>query len=496
MKSNDIILNKEEIRLKMLEAAKAGDTEKFFELNSSYVDALVQEKLILVEANFEEKVKEYDSSVLAARGAKQLTSNERKYYNKVIEAMKSDNPKQALANIQETLPTTVIDRVFDELKTKHPLLSKIRFIPSGGAVEITVNSNGYEEAVWGELCGEIVKELTSGFKVIKASLYKLSAFLPVCKAMLELGPEWLDDFVRQVLYEALSNGLEIGFITGTGKAMPIGMDRDVSETAAVVGGVYPQKAAIAVNDFSVDTIGNLISLIAVDGNGKPRQVTDIILVVNPFDYFSRVMPATTIQNLDGTFRNNVLPYPVEIIQSNAVPSGKAIFGLGYRYIAPVGTSSDGKIEYSDHYQFLEDQRVYLIKAYANGMPLDNNAFLYLDISNLKQSYPKFEVITAPAASANAYLAALSLGAAAISPAFTSETISYTATTANATNVINAIPADAGAEIIIVANGKAVENGSAIEWNPGENTVTITVTAADGTTTKTYTVTVTQSQTQS
>ena len=67
-------------------------------------------------------------------------------------------------------------------------------------------------------------------------------------------------------------------------------------------------------------------------------------------------------------------------------------------------AKEGKIEYSDHYRFLEDERVYLIKGYANGMPLDNNAFLVLDISELQpilymlaQYVPGAEAAAEPAA---------------------------------------------------------------------------------------------------
>ena len=39
-----------------------------------------------------------------------------------------------------------------------------------------------------------------------------------------------------------------------------------------------------------------------------------------------------------------------------------------------------KIEYSDEFKFLDDERVYLAKMYANGKAIDNNSFLLLDIS--------------------------------------------------------------------------------------------------------------------
>ena len=80
----------------------------------------------------------------------------------------------------------------------------------------------------------------------------------------------------------------------------------------------------------------------------------------------------------------------------------------------------------------------------------------------------------------------------MSPAFSPETDTYTATTKNATNVIAAIPADAGANIAIKFGEEETENGAALAWEEGSNSVEITVTAADGSTTKKYKVTVTKS----
>ena len=211
------------------------------------------------------------------------------------------------------MPKTIMNAVFDELQTRHELLSLIEFIPTTGLTEMIMNTNGYQEAVWGKLCDDIVKELVSGFETIDMTLLKLSAFIPVCKAMLDLGPEWLDDYVRQVLYEALANGLEAGVVAGDGNEKPIGMNRQVGKGVTVTGGVYPEKAKISVTDLQPGTIGNLLSLIAVDPNGKPRTLRDVVMIVNPQDYFQKVMPATTLMAPDGTaiarFRPARIPRP-------------------------------------------------------------------------------------------------------------------------------------------------------------------------------------------
>lgn len=495
MKSNDLILDRNQVREEMMQALAANDKAKYNEAFDKMIQCVAQDVEARNASYLEQLEQAADRSALAERGVRQLTSAERKYYQALGDAMRSDDPKQALTNADLALPHTVMNAVFDELQTSHPLLSRLSFVNTTGVIEMLMSENGSQRALWGKLCGPIVQEVLAGFVNVQTTLLKLSAFIPVCKAMLDLGPEWLDNFVRQLLYEALANGLEYGIVSGNGNDQPIGMDRQVGPTVTVTGGVYPEKAAVAVTDFTPYNYGRLISLLAVDPAGKPRTVRDLILIVNPQDYFEKVMPATTILTPQGTYVNNVLPYQTDVVQSIALPRGKAILGLAYKYFAGVGMAKEGRIEYSDQYQFLEDNRVYLIKLYANGYPMDNNAFLVLDISGLTPATLRVTTVTPPAASTNDDLAALSLGSAKLSPAFAAGTTSYTASTTNASNVLNAVPADAGATIEVTNTHDTdktdtYSNGAAIKWANGENTVKVKVTAADGTTSQTYTITVT------
>lgn len=493
MRSNDLTTRRDDLRAEMQAAIRDNNTDAFYESLNKMASLIGEE----VEEKYASLVNEADSRILAQRGVRQLTSEERNYYNTLSEAMRSKNPRQAVTDLDLVMPVTIMDAVFDELQTSHPLLSRIEFIPTSGITEMIMNTNGYQTAAWGKLCDEIVQELTSGFKTVDMTLLKLSAFIPVCKAMLNLGPVWLDDYVRQVLYEALANGLEAGIVAGDGNDAPIGMIRQVGDEVTVTGGVYPEKATVAVNDFLPDTVGNLLSLIAVDPNGKPRQVRDILLIVNPQDYFQKVMPATTLMAPDGTYRNDVLPYPMTVVQSLALKRGEAVLGMAYKYFAGAGMAREGRIEYSDEYRFLEDERVYLIKLYANGFPMDNNAFLHLDISGLRPAVYQVQQVTAPAASDVDDLADLRIGGLKLSPAFSATEDTYTATTTNATNTVTAIPADASATIEITNTHDTsivdtYDNGSAVTWAAGSNTLAVKVTAENGTATQTYTVTVTKS----
>ena len=88
------------------------------------------------------------------------------------------------------------------------------------------------------------------------------------------------------------------------------------------------------------------------------------------------------------------------------------------------------------------------------------------------------------------LKSLSLGTLTLEPVFAPETTSYTTSTTNATNTINAQANDSNATVSISANGSPVSNGAPITWQEGTNTVSITV--ENGGQTQIYTISVTKS----
>ena len=343
-------------------------------------------------AVMEAKVTEYreemnlvreDASILAGRGVRQLTSAEKKYFAAVGDRML----KGALDFSDLPMPKTVFESVFEDLRTEtDSLLAELDLVDTTGLTEFVMRSGDVEAAWWGPLCDEIKKELEMAFKKVKVNQLKLSAYLPVCKSMLALGPEWLDRFVREMLREAAKLGLIKGFVTGTGKDEPIGADRNLA--GSVVNGVYPKKTAVKIEYFSPTGMAPIMTKLS--NNGK-RAVGNLIMIVNPVDYYNIVMPAV-LRFIGGEYRI-VTPYPFKIFPiGDVTDSQRAVFGIGKKYFLGVG--SNEQIEYSNEYRFLEDERVYLTKILANGMPKDNDAFLVLDISELKPMVLQVELTNA------------------------------------------------------------------------------------------------------
>lgn len=479
MKNKDLLaLQKAEIMTKLNQSLKDGNEEAFQAAFTEYTDML-QEAVIAEAKGY---VQASDNAVLAGRGARVLTSQETKYYEKVIQAMKSSDPKQALTLIDETLPKTVIDAVFDDIIETHPLLDAINFQDTGILVEILVSSlDGRFMATWGKLCDEVVKELTAGFGVINLRQNKLSAFIPICKAMLEIGPEWIDRYVRTILVEAISNGIEKASIDGNGLDEPIGMRRNPAGALDPVNG-YPLLIPVPLAEITPETYGGLIASLAVGPNGLNRTITEVLFIVNPIDYFTKLMPGTTVM-VNGVWVNNIFPFPTKVVQSVWVPQNEAIVGLGKRYFFGLGTGKEGKIEYSDHYRFLEDERVYLTKLYGNGKPLDAVSFKRVDIKDLKPVYPIVRVTDYADARLSGFEMVDELTAKVNFGAYNENIRYYEAAVAdkavagdNNAASLTVTPKDASATIAVTLNGTtvaAVADAYPITLEAGQNVIVIT-----------------------
>ncbi|HHY42564.1 MAG TPA: phage major capsid protein [Thermoanaerobacterales bacterium] len=366
---NKDLRQKEELEVKnrIKNAIENGDSDAFVEAQIALAKSI--ETKILEEAK---RVNDdlNDQTVMAKRGLNPLTKEERQFYNEVIGG-------EGFSGTEKLMPPTIFERVFEDLRQNHPLLSQIDFVNTTATTEWIMRNGDVEAAWWGALTDAIQKKLGMTFRKESTELYKLSAYVPLAKSMLDLGPEWLDRFVRQMLAESIAIALEAAIVNGTGNGQPIGMMKDLD--GPVTGGEYPDKDATPLNDLKPKTLGTNI-MAPLTKNGK-RSVSNVLMVVNPLDYWSKIFPGTTVLTANGAYVYGVLPIPATIVQSVAVPEGKMVAGLARDYFMGVGSSQ--RIEYSDHYRFLEDERTYITKQYANGKPLDNESFLVFDISGME-----------------------------------------------------------------------------------------------------------------
>lgn len=366
-------------RAKELQLALQGENEaEIQQAWANFSDSIVDE----IRNDYMESVN--DKNILAQRGYRNLTNAEEKYYNALITASKSRNVQQAattLADLTENnlMPETIIDQVLKDVVAEHPILAKVNFQYAKYATKIIMNDHSKQNAVWGEIDAEITKEITSAFKVLSLAQNKLSAFAVIPMGLLDMGPTFLDGYIRTILKDAIACGLEEAIIKGDGNGKPVGL---MMKLTGALDGVHQAKEAVAVTDFGVKSMGALIARMAKNEKGQNRPVGHLSLICNANDYYTLVAPAVRVQNMSGAYVDN-FAFPMEVVISEEVEAGKAILADLNKYTVGIGFAKEGVIEFSDEAQFLADKRVYKIKTYANGRAMDENSALLLDISGLQ-----------------------------------------------------------------------------------------------------------------
>ncbi|NIL34546.1 phage major capsid protein [Bacillus thuringiensis] len=314
-----------------------------------------------------------DRSILQQRGQNVLTAAETKFFNAVVQ--------EGGFKDGSILPVTTQERVFEDLVKEHPLLDALG-LQDLGAVTKFIYSDATKAYAWGELFGEIRGQVNAAFREEKIGQLKLTAFAAIPNDMLDLGPEWVERYVRTLLVESYSVGLEFGFVNGGGSVahQPVGLMKDVNATT---GAVTDKKSSgtltFAPSQFGEVVAGELyevVKTLSTDAKGKSRKVlNNIVMVVNPVDSIG-VQARNTIQTSTGQWVM-ALPYNIQTVESEEVPVGKALFFVKGQYLAAI--AGGYKLKKFDQTLAIEDAMLYTIKQFANGKPKDNKAALVYDL---------------------------------------------------------------------------------------------------------------------
>lgn len=365
-------------------AMKSGDENAVKQAWEQFHESVVES----VKADYE--MAAGDRAALAQRGYRQLTGAETEFYQKMITAGKAADPRQEFTSLLSTegaMPETIIEDVFRELTQEHALLSKINFQDVKYLTRWILNDHTKQTAVWGPINGEITKKLESSFREVSLTLYKLTAYTVIPKDMLDLGPAFLDNYIRTILKESIAISLEKAIVDGNGLNCPIGLDRNIGKSTSMnPSSGYAKKTAVKLKSFEPKEYGNVISQLVETENGGMRNFTSVTLICNMKDYLQKIMPATTVLNAAGAYTKDIFPFPTDTVISNEVETGEAILCLPEEYFLGLGGNKEGVIEYDDSYKFLEDQRTYKIKLHGTGKAWDNTVSVLLDISELDPAY--------------------------------------------------------------------------------------------------------------
>lgn len=344
----------------LVQAMKEGKEEEQAVALEAYMSALQES----VSASISKEVNDsmLDRSILQNRGQNVLTSSETRFFQAAIDKKGFDE--------DSILPVTTQERIFEDLTQEHPLLNALQ-LKDMGAVTRIITADPEGAAVWGPLFGDIQGQIGAAFKETTITQLKLTAFAVVPNDMLELGPVWVERYVRALIVEVLSVGLERGFVIGTGVNQPVGLTKNIDpETNAVSDKTPAGTLTFEPGRATIQELKGVVKGLSVDANDKPRSVAGkIVMVVNPVDNFD-IQASATVQNANGAYVTN-LPFNPIIVESEFVEQGTVIFFVQGQYLAAI--AGGYKLNKYNQTLAMEDAMLYTIKQFANGRPMDNNA---------------------------------------------------------------------------------------------------------------------------
>lgn len=361
------------IRQNLFDSMQSEDKDVQVKAFADFTDALQEDIMNRAKAEMENLTNSTsDNQILVNRGVrKAFTSEEMKYFNAVV-------AREGFAGVEEEFPVTIVQEIFNNLKTEHPLISRVDAKDVTGLVTFVLANPNAATAYWGPICADISQMILEGFKEISLKASRLSGFVAICKGMLDLGPNYLGQYIYETIYEIMSTALEVAIVTGDGQNKPVGMLKSLSN-GTVQGDstvIYADKVPVALTDLTPATLSGPRALLAE----KKLDKGEVLFIVNPVTYFLKVFPKLAKQTDSGAWVVTNLPTGETVVQSHAVPVDKAIVGDAKNYFLGVS----GALSLTEYKETLaiEDMNLYIAKMYATGQPKDKDAFIVLGLTGI------------------------------------------------------------------------------------------------------------------
>lgn len=325
------------------------------------------------------KAEQGDNAVLNARNVNRLTNEEKKFYNALVS---EDQVNTDVGYKEEALlPETVIDRVFDDIETDHPLLKHINIQRTGLKARV-IKAHPEGQVVWGKIFSEIRGQLDATFSEQDLTLGKATAFVVIPKDLKDAGVQWVDRFVRAQIKEAFAVAVEKTALVGAGKSQqqPAGLMKTINrQTGAVTDKAAVGTLTFANPETSIKELGGVIAGLSqkeiydTDGSVKDTKnvsvLNNVVIALNPADYIYTQVAFMQLTSA-GQFASPV-PFNVIFEVSEFVPQGKAVAFDKSRYFMGVG--SEVIVRQFDQTLALEDCDLYTAKQFAYGETEDEKA---------------------------------------------------------------------------------------------------------------------------
>ena len=336
--------------------------------------ASVQYEDMILELKEQAARAESDKAYAKSLGLRTLSKEEKDFYTKLKDV------KQAITADQiDIIPNSIIDITMEDVKKESGILADVNFAPADVKRWISAEKSG--TYAWGALTEKIKGELSATIKGLNLEVNKLSVYLVIPKAIRDLALPFVDKYFIAILQEAMNDGLEYGYLQGTGKDEPIG--------------IYKQINSVEEDETHKDkTVNTKLTRFTPKGLAEAKKYLSkngirtfdrLVLYCHPNDEADYVAPA--LYDSEGRLVSSYKNLVVKPSANN--PQGKAALVIPKKYT--MGLSNFGIKEY-DQTMALDDADLVIGKGYANGRAVDDNIAFVFDVTKLEEYVAPVRVV--------------------------------------------------------------------------------------------------------
>ena len=395
------------------------------------------------------------------------------------------------------IPEVVLDLIRQNIEDYSKMIRRVRLVPVAGQARQPIMGT-IPEAVWTEACGAL-NELQFALNQAEVDGYKVGGYVVLCNSTLDDTDGALLSAVILGMGAAIGIALDKAILFGLGVKMPLGIATRLAQKSQPDN--YPKEARpwvdlSASNIITIpsgsDTGLKLFQQIALASGAAKGKYSrgEKFWAMNETTYTKIMAEAASFDSTGAivSISNGTMPVvggDLVVFSDDVMPNDTIIGGYGDLYL--LAERAGTTVGYSDQPLYIQDQTVVKGIARYDGQPVIAEGFVAIGIGKAPVTTMSFaQDVANPVVAA---LQSLTIGGLSLSPAFSTGTDTYTATTTNAQDAISAVPT-MGASVTVKVGKARVQNGANATWAEGENVVSITVNNGDNS--KVYTVTVTKS----
>lgn len=249
------------------------------------------------------------------------------------------------------------------------------------------------EAVWTEMCAKL-NELNISFNEVEVDGYKVGGFVAVCNATLADSDIDLANEIMYNIAQAIGFALDKAILYGKGVKMPVGIVTRLAEAAqpAYWGANEPtwtnlsttNLKAIGTAEAPASGLDLYKGIIGASIAAKPLYSTGDKFFAMSESTFQKLQLEGITLNVNGAIVSAMggakqMPFVggnIEILPF--IPDGDVIGGYGANYL--LVEREGAAFESSRHYQFVEQNTVFLGYARYDGRPVVGEAFVAFNIN--------------------------------------------------------------------------------------------------------------------